>query len=288
LSKNKIYLNGKIVPPSDARVSILDRGFLYGDGVFESLRTYQGRPFQLEEHIKRLLRGTRILRLRPKLSAAQLKNAVLKTIQANKFKESYIKIIITRGEAKGHGLDPSKSAGRATVIVLAEEQKAFSQKTFIQGWKATISRIVRPDVPASRIKSLNYLNGVLAKIEAKKGGADEAFLLDERGFVVEGTISNIFLVKHGTIYTPPKEAPILLGLTRNLVIKLAKQSAFHVVEKNITPKEIYTADECFITFSGAGIVPITRIWNKKIGSGKCGNITESLIGLYRAETQKLR
>ena len=123
-------------------------------------------------------------------------------------------------------------------------------------------------------------------MEAKKAGADEAFMLDERGNVLEGSISNIFMVKYGTIYTPPKDAPILAGLTRNLVTKLAKQSAFRVVEKSISPKELYTADECFITFSGPGIVPITKIWNKKIGSGKCGSVTASLIKLYDAETKK--
>jgi branched-chain amino acid aminotransferase len=288
LSSNKVYFNGKIIPLSEARISVLDRGFLYGDGVFESLRTYQGIPFQLEEHLKRLLRGARILRLRPKLSIAQLKNGAIKTIRANKFKESYIKIIITRGEAKGHGLNPSKSTGKPTIIILVEEHKDYPKKIFEQGWKAIISKIIRPDVPSSRIKSLNYVDNILAKIEAKKSGANEAFMLDENGYVVEGTISNLFIIKHGTIYTPPKDAPILPGLTRNLIIKLAKQSAFRMVAKNITPKEIYTADECFITFSGAGIVPITKIWNKKIGAGKCGYTTASLIKLYQAETQKLR
>jgi branched-chain amino acid aminotransferase len=286
MKKRKACLNGKIVPLEDAKISALDRGLLYGDGVFESLRTYGGRPFQLNEHIKRLLRGAKLLRIRMAPGAAQLKLAVLKTIAANKFKESYVKIMITRGEAKKHGLDPSAAAGKPTLIVLVEEQKPFPKTIFSKGWKAVISNIVRPNVPTSRIKSLCYLDNILAKLEAGKAGADEAFMLDERRSVVEGTVSNIFIVKHGAIYTPPKEAPILLGLTRNLVMKLAKQSAFRVAEKNLTPKELYTADECFVTFSGAGIVPITRIWNKKIGSGKCGHVTASLIRLYDAEIKK--
>jgi branched-chain amino acid aminotransferase len=286
MKKRKACLNGKIVPLEDAKISALDRGLLYGDGVFESLRTYGGRPFQLNEHIKRLLRGAKLLRIRMAPGAAQLKLAVLKTIAANKFKESYVKIMITRGEAKKHGLDPSAAAGKPTLIVLVEEQKPFPKTIFTKGWKAVISNIVRPNVPTSRIKSLCYLDNILAKLEAGKAGADEAFMLDERRSVVEGTVSNIFIVKHGAIYTPPKEAPILLGLTRNLVMKLAKQSAFRVAEKNLTPKELYTADECFVTFSGAGIVPITRIWNKKIGSGKCGHVTASLIRLYDAEIKK--
>lgn len=288
MKKNKLYLNGKITSLSEANISILDRGLLYGDGVFESLRTFNRKPFQLEEHIKRLLRAAKSIRIRSLPSARQLKLAVLKTLATNKFKESYIKIIITRGEVKGHGLSPKNVAGKPTVIVLVQPQKTYPKKIFSDGWKAIISNIVRPDLPTSKIKSLCYLDNILARIEAQKAGANEAFMLDERGNVVEGTISNIFLVKHGTIYTPSSDAPILLGLTRKLVKKLAKQAAFKVVEKAITPKELYTADECFITFSGAGIVPITRIWKKKIGSGKCGFTTASLINLYNAETKKLR
>jgi branched-chain amino acid aminotransferase len=284
VKNRKFYLNGKLVPADQAAIPVLDRGLLYGDGVFESLRTYRGKPFQLDEHIKRLLQGTRSLRIRQAPNAALLKLAVFKTILANKFKESHIKIIVTRGQAKKHGLDPTATVGKPNVIVLVEEQKAYPKSVFTKGWKAIISSIVRANVPTSQIKSLCYLDNVLAKMEAKKAGADEAFLLDTKGNVVEGTISNLFVIKHGALYTPPKDAPILLGLTRNLVIKLAKQSAFRVVEKNLTPKEIYTADECFVTFSGAGVVPITRIWNKKIGSGTCGCVTASLIRLYGSRT----
>ncbi len=286
--KNKIYLNGKILPLEEAKISVLDRGLLYGDGVFESLRTYRGKPFQLEGHIKRLLKGLKALKIRAPLSASQLKLAVLKTIAANKFKESYIKIIITRGTSKGHGLDPKNAAGKATVIILVEQQKIYPQNIYTNGWKAIISSIVRPDVPTSHLKSLCYVNNMLAKVEAKKLGADEAFLLDEKGHLAEGSISNIFIVKYGTIYTPSADSPILVGLSRNLAIKLAKQAAFKIIEKTITPKEIYTADECFITFSGAGIVPITKVWNKKIGCGKCGSITSMLIRFYQAETLKLK
>lgn len=286
MKKSKTYFNGKVIPLERATISITDRGLLYGDGVFESLRTHSRKPFLLEEHVKRLLRGAKLLRIRPLPSAAKLKLAVLKTIAANRFKESYIKIIISRGPAKGHGLDIRKSAGKPTVIILVEEQKPYPKTLVISGWKAIISSIARSDVPTSKIKSLNYTDGILAMIEAKKSGADEAIMLDEKGHIAEGTISNIFIVKHGTLYTPSKDAPILAGLTRNLVIKLAKRSAFRTIEKTITPKELYTADECFATFSGAGVVPITRIWKKKIGSGKCGYITDSLIRLYNAYVSK--
>jgi branched-chain amino acid aminotransferase len=170
---------------------------------------------------------------------------------------------------------------------MVEELKPYPKIIFTQGWKAIISSIIRPNVPTSRIKSLCYLDNLLAKAEAKKAGAEEAFMLNEKGNLTEGTASNIFIVKFNTLYTPSADQAILLGLTRNLVMKLAKQSAFPVVEKSINPKELYTADECFITFSGAGVVPVTRIWNKKIGSGKCGSITASLINLYDAETKKI-
>ena len=287
MKKTKIYLNGKIVPLEQATVSILDRGLLYGDGIFESLRTYNRKPFLLDEHVKRLLRGLKLLRIRPPLSASQFKLAVLKTLRANRFKESYIKIMVTRGIAKEHGLGPTKIAGKPSVIILIEEQKPFPKTLFSTGWKAIVSSVVRTETPSSRIKSLCYLDSVLAKMEAKRNAANEAFLLDERGNLAEGTISNIFLVKLGTIYTPSEDAPILPGITRNLVIKLAKQAAFHVVVKMITPKELYTAEECFVTFSGAGIVPVTKIWKKKIGNGKCGSITASLITLYDAEGKKI-
>ena len=284
MKQQKNYLNGKILPLQEAAILVLDRGLFYGDGIFESFRTYNGRPFQLEQHLKRLLRGAKTLYIRSLPGAAQLKNAVLKTIAANKFKESYIKIIITRGPAKRHGVSPKNTTGKPTIIIIVEEQKPYPKKIFINGWKSIVSQVIKPDVPSSRIKSLNYVNNILAKREAEKAKADEAFMLDEQGYLAEGTISNVFIIKHGTIYTPPKTAPILAGLTRDLVIKLAKQSAFKTIEKNITPKELYTADECFITFSGAGIVPITRIWKKKIGSGQCGYVTASLIDLYKEET----
>ena len=285
MSKTKVYLNGKIMSQDQAKISVFDRGLFYGDGVFESFRTYQGKPFLLEDHIKRLLRSAKSIRLRGIPSASQLKQAVIKTIAANKFKESYVKIIITRGNAKSHGLDIKNVIGKATVIILVEQQNPYPANTFSAGWKVIVSDLKRPSLPSSRIKSLNYLNNIIALSDARKAGANEALLLSDNGYLVEGTFSNIFIVKHGILYTPPKSAPILLGISRNLVIKLAQQSAFRIVEKDLTPKELYTADECFITFSGAGIVPITKIWNKKIGSGKCGYTTESLIKLYADETR---
>jgi len=286
MSKIKVYLNGKIIPLNEAKISVLDRGLFYGDGIFETLRTYNKKPFQLEEHIKRLLQTCKAFRLKCPMSAIQLKNSVLKTLAANNFKNAHIKIIVTRGEASKSGLSTKNVAGRATIIILIDALKPLPKQVFIKGWKAIISSIMRPAVPSSQFKTLNYINNVLAKHEAKKNGADEAILLDKSGNIVEATSSNIFIVKHGELFTPPTDAPILLGLTRKTIMRIAKQSAFRVVEKIITPKELYTADECFITSSGPGIIPITRVWNKKIGTGKCGLVTENLINLFDAETKK--
>jgi branched-chain amino acid aminotransferase len=287
MSTAKIYLNGKIVPLAKAQISVMDRGLFYGDGIFESLRTYRGQPFLLDAHLKRLFHGLKILRIRPPFSANQLKLAVKHVLLANNFAEAYIKIIVTRGPAKGHGLDPFQAPGSPTTIILAEKLKPYPKEVFTKGWKAIISSVPRANVPTSKIKSLNYVDNMLAKIEAKKNGAQEALMLDERGNVAEGSVSNVFMVKNGTLYTPPKAAAILFGLTRDLVIHLAKRAGLAVVEKFIKPKELYAASECFITFSGAGIIPITKIWQRTVGPGQCGPITSLLIKLYDAETNKI-
>jgi branched-chain amino acid aminotransferase len=285
MKETKVYLNGKLLPLSQAALPVMDRGFLYGDGVFESLRTYGRQPFLLEEHIKRLLSGARSIRLRPPLSAGQIRSAVLKTLAANNFKESYIKIILTRGVAKGHGLALNNTVGKPNFLILVEELKD-NQAAFIGGWKIIISSIKKAELPTARLKSLCYLDNALALAEAKKAGANEALLLDHKGHIAEGSVSNIFLVKLDNIYTPPAEEPILAGITRNFVIKLARQSAFRIVEKPLEPKDLYTCDECFLTMSGSGIVPVVAVWNRKIGKGKPGPITSQLQARYQQETSR--
>ncbi|MGB9612760.1 MAG: aminotransferase class IV [Candidatus Margulisiibacteriota bacterium] len=286
MGQTKAYINGRTLSLTEAKISVLDRGFLYGDGVFESLRTFNRKPFLLDEHLKRLLSGAKTLKISHPYSLSFLKSAVFKTLAANNFKEYYIKIILTRGEAKGHGLNFSNSTGKPNLIILVEKLKEYSKTIYRYGWKAIISTIVRPNTPTSRIKSLCYLDNALAKEEAIKHKAQEAFMLDEAGRVVEGTISNIFIVKSNIIYTPPLDEPILSGVTRAFVLKLSKRLSLRVAEKPFFPKDLYHCDECFITFSGAGIVPITKIEEKKIGNGQCGPITNKLIVLYQKEAQK--
>jgi branched-chain amino acid aminotransferase len=283
----KIYLNGKLVPAATARVSVFDRGFLYGDGIFESLRTFKRRPFLLDEHLKRLLLGAKLLKICLPPSLTQLKTAVLKTIAANNFQECYLKVIVTRGGAKSHGLDPKNSTGRPTVLVLCEELKPYPELLYVKGWKVIISKIIRPSVPTSKIKSLCYADNMLALTAAKQAGADEALLPDEKGHVVEGSVSNFFIVKHTRLFTPPLAEPILQGITRGLVLKLAKKAGLSVVEKPIRQQDIVNCDECFATMSGAGIVPITYVGKKKLGRGVCGPVTKTLIGLYQAETTRI-
>lgn len=278
--KSNIYLNGKIVPLSEAKIPILDRGFLYGDGVFESLRTYNRIPFLLDEHSKRILSGAKFLKIHSNFNLKTIRSAVQKTISANPFKEIYLKIILTRGKAKSHGLDFSNFTGKPNLIVLAEELKESPKEIYSNGWKAILSSIRRVNQPTSKIKSLCYLDNAIAKEEAKQAGANEALMLDEKGFVAEGSVSNLFMVRAGKIFTPPTSSAILSGITRRLIIKLAKELSLKVFEKNIHSKDLLTGDECFATLSGTGIIPIIRIGKKNIGNQQCGPITRKLISSY--------
>jgi len=277
----KAYVNGKLVLQAEANISIFDRGFLYGDGAFESLRTYNKKPFLIDDHLKRLFNTLKLLHIKPDLNQKELKTAVIKTVSANNFKESYIKIIVTRGAAKTHGLGLKNFKGKANTIIIVEPQP----ETKIKPWTAIISTITKSENPTSYIKSLCYLDNMLAKVEAEQHGADEAFMLDERGNLTEGSVSNIFLIKFNTVFTPPEESPILMGITRKQVIKLAKQAGLRMVEKYLTPKDLYNAEECFCTLSGQGIVPVTKIWKKKVGDGKVGHVTQALMNRYEVETK---
>ena len=281
----KVFFNDRIIPLEKARLSVLDRGFLYGDGVFESFRTYNRKPFLLAAHLKRLLAGAKFLKIRGPFSSARLDAAIDRTIAANPFKECYIKVIITRGQAVGHGLDISNACGKPTLLILVEEFAAPPKELYHNGWSVIIPSIRRADQPTSRIKSLCYLDNLLAKAEAKKKGANEALMLNEKGDLVEGTVSNFFLVKGGSLYTPPLAEPILSGVTRHFVIGLARKQGIKIIEKELRPRDLYQCHECFLTLSSLGIVPVTRVGHKKIGSGKCGPVTGRLRRSYPAEVR---
>lgn len=252
--KNKALFNNKIIDLDELKISPFDRGFMYGDGVFESLRTYNGKPFLLDEHLNRLEKDAKTIGIKIPLTKEKLEAAILKLIKVNEYKESYIKIIVTRGIAAQHGLS-IKNIIKPNLIILVTELKDLPKKD----WIIKISSVIKYKTPISHIKSLNYLENILAKKEAEEAGADEAILLSPEGYVAEGTISNIFITKKGALYTPPLSLGILPGITRNLIIQTAKKQGIKVKERFFTVNDLKKADEVFLTFSGQGIVHVKKI-----------------------------
>ncbi|MCD6536078.1 MAG: branched-chain-amino-acid transaminase [Thaumarchaeota archaeon] len=282
-----IYINGKFYPKSEASVSVYDHGFLYGDGVFEGIRAYNGVVFKLREHIERLYASAKAIMLEIPMDKEEMVNAVLETLRRNKLKDAYIRLLVTRGVGD-LGLDPRKCK-KPNVIIIAEPMlPLYGKESKLKGISLIFSSVRRDRVDATthQIKSLNYLNSILAKLEAINAGADDAVMLDDRGFVAETSATNIFIVKDGKIATPPTTTGALPGITRNFVIELAKKLGYEVEEREITPFELMTADEVFITGTGAEIVPVTKIAGRTIGDGTAGGITMKLIDEFEKEKVK--
>jgi len=279
-----VYINGEFRPKDEACVSVYDHGFLYGDGVFEGIREYDGVVFKLKEHIDRLYESARAIMLEIPMSKEELMNAVIETLRRNRLKNAYIRLIVTRGVGD-LGIDPRKCK-KPNVIIIAEPLLTlYSKEARLKGLSLIISSVRRDRVDATshQIKSLNYLNSILAKIEAISAGADDAVMLDERGFVSETSSTNLFLVKDGKIITPPPTTGALLGVTRTFVMELARKLGYPVEEREVTPFELLTADEVFMTGTGAEIVPVTKIAGRVIGDGKAGKITIRLIEEFEKE-----
>ncbi|MEM4576579.1 MAG: branched-chain-amino-acid transaminase [Candidatus Nezhaarchaeales archaeon] len=276
-----VYIDGQLVPKSSAKISVFDHGFLYGDGVFEGIMVYNGVAFKLKEHVDRLYDSARALCIDIPMKEEEMIKTIVNVIRANGFKNAYVRVIVTRGVGD-LGLDPRKCS-KPTIVIIVDKIKLFDDEVWKRGITAIISSVRRDSVDATthEIKSMNYLNSILAKIEANAVGADEAIMLDERGFVAEGTGENVFIVKNGVIYTPSRASGILPGITRARVIKLAEEMGYKVVERDITPAELLTADEVFLTGTAAGIVPVTKIAGRTIGDGKPGPITRKLIEKFR-------
>jgi branched-chain amino acid aminotransferase len=273
-----IYIDGELVPRSEARISVLDHGLLYGDGVFEGIRCYNGVVFKLREHIDRLYRSAKVIKLDIPLTKEEMIKAVIETLKANGLRDAYIRLIVTRGVGD-LGLDPRK-CGKPSVIIIAEKMEPILGKMAREkGAKLIISSVRRDPVYATshEVKSLNYLNSILAKLEAINANADDAVMLDSRGFVSEASAANLFIVKNNSLITPPVTAGILPGITRAFVMELAKSLGINMYERDITPVELLTADEVFLTGTGAEIVPVTMINGVKIGDGTPGRITKLLI-----------
>jgi branched-chain amino acid aminotransferase len=276
-----VYIDGEFYLKSQAKVSVFDHGLLYGDGVFEGIRAYSGSVFKLKEHINRLYQSAHAMMLQVPLTKEQMIEAVLETLRKNKMKDAYIRLVVTRGVGD-LGLDPRKCP-KATVIVITGAIVLHGNEAKENGITTFVSWVRRHPVDATshEIKSLNYLNSVMAKIEANMAGADEAIVLDKAGFVSEGVGENIFVVKNGKILTPPVCSGALPGITAQVVTKLAQKLGYEVVESNLTPYQLMNADEAFFTGTAAEIVPIREVNKRQIGDGKPGSVAKKLIAAFQ-------
>lgn len=275
-----VYVDGSYYPKSQAKISVFDHGLLYGDGIFEGIRAYNGSVFKLKEHIDRLYRSAHMIMLEIPLAKEQMIQAVLETLRKNSFKDSYIRLIVTRGVGD-LGLNPKKCA-KPTIIIITDTITLHKVEAKEKGVTAMLSWVKRDPVDATshEIKSLNYLNSILAKIEANIAGVDEAICLDKNGFICEGVAENMFMVKNGKLFTPPSCTGALQGITAEEVMRLARRLGYDVEEKNITPYELFNAEEAFFTGTAAEIIPVREINKRTIDSGKPGPITKKLIAEF--------
>jgi len=272
----KIWLDNKLIDEADAKISVFDHGLLYGDGVFEGIRVYNSRIFELEAHIKRLYESAKVIRLDVPMSKESLIRAVEKTTEANRVIDGYIRLVVTRGVGT-LGLNPFICKdGR--LFIIADNIQLYPEELYESGMKIISATTVRnhPLAIPPQIKSLNYLNNILAKIEALDNDVPEAIMYNHEGYVAEATGDNVFIAKNGVIYTPPSEAGALGGITRGIVIKLAKEEDLEVIEKNLTRFDLYVCDEFFLTGTAAEVIGIVEIDGRVIGSGKPGPYTRLL------------
>lgn len=282
----KVYINGKFVPKEEAKISVFDHGYLYGDGVFEGIRAYNGRVFRLKEHIDRLYDGVKSIMINLSETKEEMKEIILQTLRENNLKDAYIRVVISRGTGD-LGLDPRKCP-RPTVVVIADKITLYPQEMYENGLKV-ITATTRRNIPEGvnpQMKSLNYLNNIMAKMEANQAGVLEAIMLNNENYVAECTGDNIFIVKNGKLITPPTYAGILIGITRNAVIELAENMGIPVLEKNFTRHELFTADECFLTGTAAEVIPVVNVDGRLIADGKPGVITKKLIAAFGELVQK--
>jgi branched-chain amino acid aminotransferase len=272
----KIWLQGKLVDEENAKISVFDHGLLYGDGVFEGIRVYNGKIFKLDEHLNRLYLSAKAIRLVIPMDKQTLTDATEKTVQANNIDDGYIRMIITRGVGD-LGLNPfiCKEGG---IIIIADSVQLYPAELYDKGLKVISSSVVRnhPLAIPPQVKSLNYLNNILAKIEAIDSGTDEAIMYNHQGCVAEASGDNIFIVNGGVVYTPPIEAGSLAGITRALVMELARKENIDVIEKDLTKFDLYTCDEFFLTGTAAEVIGIVDIDGRVIGDGKPGPVTKQL------------
>lgn len=286
VSEQWIFLNGSYVKKEDAVISVYDHGFLYGDGVFEGIRSYSGNVFKLHEHLVRLYESAKSIMLEIPYTQEEMTQIIVETLRRNELKDGYIRLVVSRGVGD-LGLDPA-NCREASVIVIAEPLRIYPKELYDTGIEiATVAtRRNRSDVLNPMIKSLNYLNNILVKMEANLAGVPEALMLNDQGYVAEGSADNIFIVKDGKLLTPPGHVGALVGITRNTIIEIAREKGYEVEEAMFTRHEVYTADEVFLTGTAAEVIAVVKVDGRVIGEGKPGQVTNDLLAAFREQTVK--
>jgi branched-chain amino acid aminotransferase len=281
----KVFIDGKYYDERAAKISVFDHGLLYGDGVFEGIRAYHGRVFKLREHIDRLFCSAKAILLNIPMSHAHIMRAVVEACRVNRIRDGYIRLVVTRGVGT-LGLNPNRCKN-PSVIIIADKIQLYPPALYQKGMEIVTVPTVRSLHSALNpaVKSLNYLNNILAKIEANHAGCEEAVMLNAEGYVAECTGDNLFIIKNGALFTPPLSAGALYGITRGVVMELAEEEGLAVSEPNLTRYDLFNADECFLTGTGAEIVPVVKIDGRVIGTGKPGPITHKLVTEYHALTK---
>ena len=282
----KVWVDGRLYDKADAKISVYDHGLLYGDGVFEGIRAYNGRIFEMDAHLERLWISAKAIRLTIPLSREQVVAAMEETVRANNFRDCYIRLVVTRG-AGDLGIDPRKSF-RPTVFIIADQIAVYPREVYEKGIAVITSSVIRnhPNALSARIKSLNYLNNVLAKLEANDAGVSEAIMLNHEGNVAEATVENVFIVRRGEVQTPTPSDGILEGVTRKVMLELCRRMKVSCVEKILQRHDLYAADEFFLTGTGAEVMPVTRIDGREIGDGKVGPVTKRLIEAFHRHVRE--
>jgi branched-chain amino acid aminotransferase len=281
----KIYINGKLFDKEDATISVFDHGLLYGDGVFEGIRSYGGKVFLLAEHIDRLWDSAKALMLEIPIGKDEMAKAIQDTVDVNGITDGYIRVLVTRG-CGTLGLDPNRCSN-PRVIIIADKIALYPDELYKKGLDIITVGTIRnhPAAVNPRIKSLNYLNNILAKIEGLQAGCIEALMLNHKGEVAECTGDNLFLVRDSVLLTPPTDAGILEGITRDAVIGLARDAGFEVREVSLTRHDIFIAEECFLTGTAAEVIPVVKLDSRVIGRGKPGPVTRDLMGRFKQLTR---
>ncbi len=276
----KVWIDGKLYDKADAKISVYDHGLLYGDGVFEGIRVYGGRIFRVQQHLRRLYDSAKAIRLKIPLTQEQFLAAVEQTLKANEFTDCYIRAVVTRGVGT-LGIDPNRCP-LASVIIIVDTIQVYPKEMYEKGMAVITSSVIRmhPAALSPRIKSLNYLNNILARIEATDSGVHEAIMLNQQGNVAECTADNIFIVRDGQVQTPTATDGILEGVTRQTIIDLCQKLSIPFTERVLQKHDLFVADECFLTGTGAEVIPVTKIDGRIIGTGEPGPMTRKLIDAF--------